>query len=130
MDISIIEFLVYAIIGYSPLIILYVTLVKEAPSTKSGTIQRVIFIVPGLIAVGVLAGSGLNINMEFQDTMTNSTTYNGTNGALITNSTVSTQTTEKFILVNPIWILFHSFLFTLYSFYIILQILQLLLFKN
>lgn len=130
MDISIIEFLVYAIVGYTPLIILYITLVKEAPATKTGTIQRVIFIVPGLIAVGVLAGSGLNINMEFVDTSTNSTIYNATSGDLITNSTVISQTTEKFILMNPVWILFHSFLFTLYSFYIILQILQLLLFKN
>ena len=130
MDISIIEFLVYAIIGYSPLIILYVTLVKEAPSTKSGTIQRVIFIVPGLIAVGVLAGSGLDINLQYDTVSTNSTLYNGTNNNVITYSNTTTISTQNFTLENPVWILFHSFLFTLYSFYIILQILQLLLFKN
>ena len=130
MDISIIEFLVYAIVGYSPLIVLYVTLIKEAPASKAGTIQRVIFIIPGLIAVGVLAGSGLNINMEFQDTTTNSTVYNVTGNYIMTNSTVTSQTTDKFILENPVWTLFHTFLFTLYSFYIIIQILQLLSFKN
>lgn len=129
MEISIIEFLVYAVIGYSPLIVLYVSLVKDVPNTKANTIFRVVLIVPGLIAVGILSGSGLDINLETSTTISNITTTSNATSEVWTELGNVTKS-DSYTLQNPIWILFHSFLFTLYSFYIIIQIMQLLIFKN
>ena len=126
MDISLIEFIVYGLVGYTGVILLIISAFRETPMGKSQSIVRAIYMVLSITAVFILANSGLNINMESQgETITE--VYDGV-GALVSNSTSygNPANPSQFILMNPIWIPFHLMLGVVMSIYAIMQILILL----
>lgn len=124
MNISIIEFAVYAFVGYSSLLMLIISITKEGPLTKSrtGTLIKSIYIIPGIYCMTLLSGSGVEIFLDGGSTVVTNI-YNATSGALITNSTITTPA-DRIILQNPIWVPLH-YMFTLIMFaYVIINVLK------
>ena len=130
MNISIIEFAAFAFVGYSSLLMLIISITKEGPMVKSrtGTLVKSIYIIPGIICMILLSGSGVDIYLDAGNTITINN-YNGTDGTLITNST-STSPPNKVTLQNPIWITMH-YMFALIMFaYVIINTLKMLSAKD
>uniref|UniRef100_A0AAT9JAZ9 ORF7 n=1 Tax=Nitrosopumilaceae spindle-shaped virus TaxID=3065433 RepID=A0AAT9JAZ9_9VIRU len=74
----------------------------------------------------LLSGSGVDILLNVSNVTTNEFVINGTTGDPITNSTVTTTSTDKFVLQNPIWITMH-YMFALIMFaYVTINILKML----
>jgi len=124
MDISIIEFILYGLVGYSGVIFLIHSAFHDNSSTKSHSIARVVWLIPSMAAVFILAGSGVGINLDNPAPIVTEV-YNNT-GALITNSTTYPTYPTQIVLVNPMWILFHSMLGLILSIYIFTQFINLL----
>ena len=138
MNISIIEFAVYAFVGYSSLLMLIISITKEGPMVKSrtGTLAKSIYIIPGIICMILLSGSGVDIYLEDSLTSTNNTSIyevlDNTNAVVTLNSTVTetVSTSSKFVLQNPIWITMH-YMFALIMFaYVIINTLKMLSAKD
>lgn len=136
MDINVIEFFVYAFVAYSSLLMLIISAVKETPVTKSQSLIKSIYMIPGIICCILLAGSGVNILLDQSTTTTTAESIyevlDNTNGVVVLNSTV-TQTdsqTNQFVLQNPVWVILH-YMFALILFaYVITQVLKMLMFKE
>ena len=124
--ISIIEFTVYGFITYVSLLMLIISVVKETPAGKSQSIIRSMWLIPGIITASLLAGMGDQVNFETHDSTVNEVTINGTTGAFLTNSTITTQTTAKVFLIDPVWVTIHYLIFVVLLVYVILQMLTLL----
>ena len=134
MNISIIEFFVYAFVAYSSLLMLIISITKEGPmiKTRRGTLVKSIYIMPGIICMILISGSGVDIYLNDSTTTTNATsTYevlDNTNAIVVLNSTVleTIEKSEKFTLQNPIWIMLH-YMFALIMFaYVIINVLKML----
>ena len=125
MDISLIEFIVYGIVGYTGIVLLIASAFRDTPTSKSQSIVRAMYLSISVIAIMVLSGSGLNITTDYHDSTVTEYVINGTSGDNITNSTISTNSTNKYILNNPVWIPFHYMLAVVMLVYVILQILTL-----
>lgn len=125
--ISLIEFTVYAFVCYSSLLMLIISVIKEVPNTRSLSIVRGMFLIPGIICAFLLANAGLDITMEKQGTIfINRTTFNETNKLIFTEITNSTGITpDKFTLMNPIWVPLHYLFGIILGVYFILQMLTL-----
>ena len=121
MDISLAEFITYGLIAYSGILVLIVSVIKEVPITRSLAIVRAIFLIPSIIACGILASSGVNIDVA---TVTTSNLIRSVNTTQVWTET--TSQTNQIILQNNIWIPFHFLLFIVLTFYVIQQILFLL----
>jgi hypothetical protein len=115
---SIIEFIVYGLIGYSSMLMLIVQTVKAVPSESSGSIVRSIYLIPGIIACLIIAGSGDTIiTNEYTNTIVD-----------LNATTVWTEDIESQVsLSNPIWVTFHYLLAMIMLLYVIIQILTLFL---
>ena len=115
-DLSIIEFGVYGFFAYTSMLMLIVSIVKEAPAEKSHAIVRSIYIIPGIISAFIIASSGETIIL-----------------ADITNTIVDLNTTSVWTeavfnvieLQNPIWLTFHGMLAIVMIVYMILQMVTL-----
>lgn len=113
---------------------LIISSIKEVPTTKAGSISRAIYLMPGMFCAAILAGSGVNIDMENTTVSTNSTItetiFNATTNAKITNATTATNntTTETNVITlqNPVWILVHFMIFAVLGVYVVNQVLMLL----
>lgn len=123
MDISIIEFVFYGLIGYSGAVMLIASAFREVPDKKAHSIARVVWLIPSMAAIFVLAGSGVGINFDTPATIITEV-YNNT-GSLVTNSTSYSTQPNKIILVNPVWILFHSMLGFIMAIYVFTQLMNL-----
>ena len=111
-DISIIELGVYAFICYSSMLMLIISTIKDVPITKALSIVRAIYLIPGVIAAGILSQVGPNIIMPS-----------------VTNTIVAINTTEVFqetidattVLQSEVWTLFHFMLMLIMTVYVITQ---------
>jgi len=120
VDISIIEFVVYALVGYTSLVVLIISVIKtDIPDSKPHAIARVIWLIPGIIAIGILSGVGEGIILESITTETEIL-----NGTVLVNAT-SIQTKE-ITLLQPFWILFHLALMLILIMFVIMQVLIIL----
>lgn len=121
MEISILEYVVYALIGYSSFLVLIVSTVKEIPDSRVLSIVRVIYLFPGIIALMILASSGINIDV-------NTVSTNNLIKSVNTTQTWTEATTQSntIVLQNPVWSMFHWLLAITLIFYMIKQILNLL----
>lgn len=117
-DLSIIEFIVYAIIGYSGMLMLIIQVIKAPPDEKSGSIVRVVYLIPSIIACLIIAGSA--------DTITTQD-YTNTIIDLNTTSVWTEAITSEIELANPIWITFHYLMAIVMMVYTITQVLTLFL---
>jgi hypothetical protein len=115
-DISIIEFIVYGLIGYSSILMLIITTVKEVPTERSGSIVRAVYLIPGIIACLIIAGSGDTIvTSDFTNTIVD------LNATTVWTESISSEIS----LQNPIWVTFHYLLAIVMIVYVILQVLTL-----
>ena len=120
-DVSIIEFVVYGIVGYSGIIMLISSAFRDTPNTKSQSTIRAIWVIPVIICLYMLASAGDTINFETVQTV-NIITDNATQAVIFTEDvTVSTSYT----LINPVWITLHGLFGTMMIIYFLWNILQL-----
>ena len=101
-DLSIIEILVFGFVELFSFSMLVISVIKEIPNTRASSIVRAIYLLPGMIAAGLM--SAVNHNITFNIIQTNSTTF-AANGTLLTNMTQKQMTYLP--LENPMWSMFH-----------------------
>lgn len=123
-SLSIAEFAVYGFITYSSLLMLIISSIKSMPDEgmRVNTIARAVFLLPGLICAPVLATSGPDIQIATIDTSNLIKSINTTQ-----TWTESTQQVHNIVLQNPIWLTVHMMIFFVLFFYIVRQILLLLM---
>ena len=125
-DVSILEFGVAAFVGYSALLMLIISIIKEIPMSRSMSITRSVYILLGVIMMFMISNQGLAFNLETETVITNSTVLNDT-GAIITTENTNSTTTNRIELVNyPAWVLMHQMFAAVMAFFFILQIVTLL----
>lgn len=103
------------------MLVLIISVIKEVPTTRSLAIIRAIFLLPSIIASGILIQSGIHIDI-------NTVTTNNLIRSINTTQTWTETTTQsnQIILQNPVWQTFHFLLFIVMIVYVIQQILFLL----
>lgn len=122
-DISILEFIVYGILAYGSMIMILITTIKDIPDKRALSIARSIFLLPGMIAAGILAFSGNHITWLSQTTTTITKNYNVTANQLVSNSTSTLTQTSQFTLISDVWLMVHFMIFIVLLFFVIMQIL-------
>ena len=122
MDMSILEFVVYVFVTYFTLAILITSLIKEVNETRYATLARIVFILPAIITSGILVFSGTDISLDTIRTTTE--TWNNQTSTLI--FTEFTDTTDKFVLINPVWSMVNFIIFMTFIIYTIKQVLLML----
>ena len=121
MDYSVIEFGVYGFFAYGSFLMLMISMIKEMPVTRSLSLARSMYAIPGIFSAVILSGFGTKI--LFPITNTNSTILSlNTTEYFFENAT---STTEN-ILMNPVWTYFHGMLAAILIVFVIFQILQML----
>lgn len=124
-DVSILEYAVLAIIGYSGIIILAVSVLKDVPNTKNLSIARIVFIMPSMICNAALMGVGLRITMPTMSTNSTTFGYNVTTGVIIDKFSENVTSGGANIILGPTWNLIHLMLFLILMLYLAFQILNL-----
>ena len=120
---SIIEFLVYGMVGYGGILMLIATAFREeVPTTKSLAIVRSIWVLPSIYCLIMLAGISGTIYLD-EGTTVSSTLINQ-NTTEVWTETVTT-TPNSIILVEPIWGTVHIIFYMMLIVYFIWNILQL-----
>lgn len=123
---SIIELIVYGIIGYPAIMYLIHSAFKEdssMPASKSGSTIRSIWLISAIICMNMLAGAGAVFTIQDEITVTE-IGYNITDGSIISNSTTTTPA-KQISLIQPVWVSVHWLFTIMLSFYFIWNILQL-----
>jgi hypothetical protein len=123
-DISIIELAPYLFIELFSLSMLIVSIVKEMPASKSQSILRSMWMLPGIIMAGLLMSSGPIITMSDEGSQIIEV-YNGTTGLLMTNTTTYPATPDTIIIENTTWWEFHLMVFLILIVYVVVQMLTL-----
>ena len=102
------------------MLMLIISVVKEIPVSKSLAIARSIFLIPGMVAAGVLASSGVNIQVA------NVATSNLIKSINTTQTWTETTTQiNNIVLQSPVWQMFHILIFLTLLVYVITQMLNL-----
>lgn len=132
MNISVIEFIVYGLIAYTSMVVLIISASRDAPmvKTKSGTLIKSMYMIPGIICCILLAGSGVAITLNDSTVVTMDYTINGTTGAKLTNSTITTTSSDQFTLENPVWVSLHYLFALILTAYVFTQVLRMLTSKD
>ena len=123
-EISIIEFIVYGLVGYSGIVLLIASAFKELPATKNLAVIRSIWIMPCIFMMYVLASAGAPIILQ-DEVIVTTLNYNETSNILVSNSTETTPAKQVSI-VNPVWVTVHLLFFIMLVIYFIWNMLQLL----
>lgn len=115
-DLSVIEFGVYGFVAYASVLMLIIQTVKQVPDEKSGSIIRSVYLIPGIIACLIIAGSGeFIIVQDITNTIID-----------LNTTTIWTEDVDNSIrLQNPIWVTFHYLLAMVLLVYVVIQILTL-----
>ena len=121
---SIIELIVYGLIGYAGVMALIVSTLIEPPATVSFAGLRAIWLVPSIIALVMLSFSTGEIIYETVTIETQNERLLESRYTPTTNGT--TVETKSVTLVNEFWIPFHFLLASIVSMYVMIQILNLL----
>jgi len=126
-DFSLIEFAVYGGIAYTGIVVLIISILLNPPTSRSLAGARSVWLTPSILCMGLLMFASGNITTEYTDSTVTNLGYNATNSTqLISNSTLTTTETNKYILVDPVWGAVHMGLFTNMIIYVLIQILQIL----
>ena len=115
-EVSIIELIVYALIGYPAIIFLVASSFKEDSGNNKISVVKAIWIIVPIIAMYMLASAGATIHIETID----STLIN------VNTTEVWTESVERnIVLVNPVWITLHWLLFIVLVLYFMWNMLRL-----
>ena len=112
-DIGILEWVVYGLIGYTSVLMLIISTIKEVPTNRNLAGLRAIFLVPGVICNGILASSAVNIVLQTTNTITRD---------LNSSNTWSEAQTISFPIIDPIWQTVHYMFMIVLVVYILVQI--------
>ena len=120
MNLSVIEFLVYALFCYTGVIGLVISAFKSAGTGESSNTLKIIWLIPCLYCAYILAGAGTDITLETSTTTSINTNLNTTEvwSEAITH-------TAKYTLINDVWAAVHLMFFLILLIYIILNIVSL-----
>ncbi len=116
---SLIEWIVYGFFAYGAMLMLMIGIVKDIPGTRTTSLLRIIFILPGIIGAGILAGPYETVIMPTTDTV-NAITLTTEN---FTETIISTSYIQ---LQNPVWLIFHYAIMAVMIIYTISQVLTML----
>lgn len=129
-DVSLLEYSAFAVVAYSSLVILLVSIIKDIPMSKVGSIVRSMYILVGVASMFAISGMGLNFTGQTEINLVNTTTFNETDDLVFTEITNSTTTRQITLLNYPLWVLAHFMFGTVMAFFFILQMLTLLTKKD
>ena len=113
MELSILEFIIYALVTYFTLAMMIKLIIQnEIPDTKPASGARVMFIFPGIVCCSILMFAGPDITLYENSTNiieTNIITKNTSNyeGLLSETNRAAITESAKMALVQPFWITFH-----------------------
>lgn len=124
-NLSIIEFIVYGIIGYSGILILIISIITNPPKSMSLAGARSIWLMPSILCLSVLMFASGVITTDNQTT-TSTIINNSTNEVWIETGTVA----NEYQLVDPVWGWIHFAFFIILIIYIIIQTLTILVQKK
>lgn len=122
VNVSVLEFAVYAIVAYTSLIILFLTMLKNPPTGKKSSIARAIYMLAGVIFCFVIAGVGPTIELPSITTSDYTIAVNSSEHFDETITTTSSMT----ILNGPVWTYGHMMLGVLMLLYVLQEIATLL----
>jgi len=100
------------------MVILLISIVKEIPQTRILAIIRASYMIVPIIAAGILASSGVNIDIN---TVTTANTIRSVNTTQVW--TEATTQTNIIPLQNPVWVTFHWLIMITMIWYVIQQML-------
>jgi len=116
-EVSIIELIVYGLIGYPAIIFLIGSSFKESTGTASKiSVVKAIWIIVPIIAMYMLASAGALISID-----TVSSTLINTN----TTEVWTEQVDRSITLVNPVWVTLHWMMFIVLILYFMWNMLRL-----
>ena len=124
-ELSIIEFVVYGLICYGSLMMLIISTIKAVPTTKSMAIPRAMYLIPGMVCAFLLAGAGVDIDLNTQTISESKVELHPLTGNEVT-VTNTTTITDKITLQDSIWIPVHYMIFVVLLLYVITQSLMIL----
>ena len=116
-EVSIIELIVYGLIGYPAIIFLIASSFKESSGTAKISVVKAVWIIVPIVAMYMLSSAGAQIDLVTQTTLN----YNVTSNLLTSNST----TTDTITLVNPVWVTLHWMMFMVLVLYFMWNMLRL-----
>jgi len=120
-DVSILEFIVYALVCYSGVLLIISSAFKEQKLGSSASAVRVIWILPSIFAAFMLASvGGFDVYLNYGN-VTN-TIKNLNTSEVFTEQFI---TESKFTLLNPVWIPLHILFFVIMIIYVIWNLLLL-----
>lgn len=115
-EVSIIEFIVYGIVGYSGIILLIASAFKDNPSSKSQSVIRSIWLIASIICIYMLSSAGATISFDtVESTLVN----------VNTTETWTETVDRKVTLVQPVWVTLHYLFFIMLVIYFMWNMLQL-----
>lgn len=130
-DVSLIEYGALAVVAYSAIIILLISIIKDVPTTRSMSIVRSIYILIGMICAFAISGMGLNFYGMTDINIINATTFNVTDGSKVSEVITNSTTTAKITLIDyPMWVITHRMFGLVMAFFFVIQILSLLTKKD
>ncbi len=125
-DLSILEFIVYAVIGYSPMIFLLGYILTDKVATRSNSIMRIVYVMPGMAGIIMLISVG-GFDVIVQEDTINNTIFN----VNTTETHTETIATESVItLQNPLWVTFNGIMFIIYTLYVVINAIELIALKE
>ena len=109
-ELSIIEFIVYAVIGYAGVLGVITSAFRDIPSQKDQSVGRVIWLIPSAICILVLGSAVDSVSLE-----------DSTNTIIDLNTTnVWTESIDNTVqFIDPVWIVIHGMFFMILVIYII-----------
>ena len=116
-EVSIIELIVYGLIGYPAIIFLIGSSFQESSGTAKISVVKAVWIIVPIVAMYMLSSAGAQIDLVTQTTLN----YNVTSNLLTSNST----TTDTITLVNPVWVTLHWMMFMVLVLYFMWNMLRL-----
>lgn len=120
MDVSLVEFIVYAIICYTGLIGLIFSAFKHGEAVQKDSLRN-IWLLPSIICAYVLSNMNGSI---FLDTGTTTSINTNLNTTETWSETITHAST--FTLVDPIWVAVHSMIMIIMIVYVVVNIITLL----
>ena len=115
-EVSIIELIVYGLIGYPAIIFLIASSFKESSGTAKISVVKAVWIIVPIIAMYMLASAGALISID-----TVSSTLINTN----TTEVWTEQVDRSITLVNPVWVTLHWMMFIVLILYFMWNMLRL-----
>ena len=121
MNLSIVEFLVYALITYAGVLGLIVSAFKSSSGGTESNTLKIIWLIPCLFTAYILAGADADITLDSGTTTSINTNLNTTEvwSEAITH-------TAKYTLINDVWSAVHLLFFLILLIYVLINIITLL----